>query len=272
MNEEQTMDIQAETIAMAGEPAEPRFKLYPLKHVLWSSVFGGPLAGTWMIAANFKRLGAIKRSYVASAIGGAAVALVMVIGITIGRRFGGMGNLSLGGALGVATHMIAKRYQGTAIEIHSAQGGRFESALKSVGITLLGLVQALLGAGVLVSWLQTTVVVGPGGAHKIILDGMATESDAKRVGAVLTDIGLLRDGQQSQMTLTRERAKWTLSMTVTKEGIKDLDVAEVFGPVAIALRERVFSGSDLFLLVFQSEYGVTVKTCEVTQERRVICR
>jgi hypothetical protein len=263
-------DIQPETTAPAEADTAPAFKLYPIKHVLWTSCLGGPLAGTWMIAANFQRLGAVKKSHLASAIGAAAVGLVVMLSYLIERRFGKAANLSLGGVLGVATFLIAKRLQGSAIEAHENQGGRLEPVWKSVGIMGIGIAQTIIGAAAIVSLLQTTVVVGS--THEIELAGMATESDARRVGAVLTDIGMFPAGQHSNMTLTREPSTWTLTFTSTKAKLETVDLATVFAPAANALRDRVFPGDDRLLLVFANQYGFSLKTCELNKERQLACR
>lgn len=76
-----------------------------------------------MIATNFQRLGAAKKSYLTAAIGAAAVALVVMLSYSIERRFGKVVNLSLVGVLGVATFLIAKRLQGAAVKAHEAEGG-----------------------------------------------------------------------------------------------------------------------------------------------------
>jgi hypothetical protein len=223
-----------------------------------------------MIATNFQRLGAAKKSYLTAAIGAAAVALVVMLSYSIERRFGKVVNLSLVGVLGVATFLIAKRLQGAAVKAHEAEGGRLESRWKSAGIMGLGMAQAMIGAAAVISLLQTTVVIG--GTHEIALAGMATESDARRVGAVLTDAGVLRPGQQSRMMLTKEPSTWTLTFSSTKARIANIDLAAVFEPLANALAGRVFTGGERVLLVFANQYSFTLKTCELGQQHRLTCR
>jgi hypothetical protein len=101
---------------------------------------------------------------------------------------------------------------------------------------------------------------------------MATESDARRVGVVLTDLHMFPAGQHSQMTLTRQPSTWTLAFSSTKAKIETVDLATVFAPAANALRDRVFPGDDRLLLVFANEYGFSLKTCELNKERQLACR
>jgi len=245
-------------------------KLYPLKHILWASVVGGPLAGTWMIATNFRRLGARRKSLAASLLGGSVVALVVILAFALERRFGKTGTLRLGAVLGLAAYYLAKRFQGEAIATHSAQEGPSESAWKSMGVTAFSMILAILGAASLVSFLRPTVVIG--GSHEIELVGMATRSDAIRVGEVLTDIGLLRSGGHASVTLDRQPSSWILTVTVKEGGLENASLVKSFESVASALRSRIFTDNTGLQIVLTADRGFKKKTCDLDEGGRLTCR
>jgi hypothetical protein len=263
MSDEQQLEPVSPAVA---EP--PAYKLYSTRQIGWSSFIGGPLAGTWMIRANFKRLGNVKASHVAAVIGAAAVAVVVVVGYVLERKFGKGGNLSLGVVLGIATQNLAKHYQGRAIAAHENDGGRIESVGKSLGVTVIGLLQTALGAVALLSYLETTVVIG--GTHRITLEGMAEKADAERLGAVLTEFGVFRSGMDTYMALERGRSDWTVSFHVDKETLTSGDLAAIFAPIAKELSARLY-GSGVHL-AFPDEFGFARKRCEFDPRGEFVCR
>lgn len=263
-------DTPTAALTTAPEAPPPAFKLFSVKHILWGSLFGGPLVATLMMAANFKRLGEIKKSRVASLIGAGTVAIVVFLSFYIEKRFGRTGNLSFAGAFGAAARGAAKHYQGSALEAHEGAGGRMESAWKSLGVTVLGMLQTLIGAAVVVGWLQTTVVFG--GSHDIVLEGDATESDARRVGNVLTEVGVFRADQQTEMTLAHRRSTWTLTFTLSKSGAAPSGLASSFAPAGQALREQVFNLGEKLQIEFLKGFGIKIATCDVDGSGGLSCR
>jgi hypothetical protein len=251
--------------AVAAKP--PSYKLYSTNQILWSSLVGGALAGTWMIRTNFKRLGNVNASHVASVIGAAAVGAVIVVSYLLKRSFGTVGSVPLAIGLALATHTLAKQYQGRAIAAHETDGGRIESVGKSVAVAALGVLQTFLGAAALVSCLRTTVIIG--GTHTITLEGTAEKVDAERLGAVLTELGVFRPGIRTALALEREPSEWTVSFNLTNPIPKGVDLAAAFTPIARELRARLF-GARLHL-AFLDEYGLTKTRCQLDSTDELVC-
>jgi hypothetical protein len=249
-------------------PLLPR--LYSLKHIMWASVVGGPLAGTWMVATNFRRLGEGKKSLVTSLIGGSTVALVVVLAFALERSFGKTGTLRLGAVLGISAYLLAKRFQGRAITTHAEQEGPFESPWKSLAVTVVSVVVAIVAAGSLESYLRPTVVVG--GSHEIELGGTATESDAIRVGEVLTEIGMFRYVQHTRMRVAREPSRWIVTVGVKQGSLEDAEVLKSFEAIANALRARAFADNLKLRMVLTTEGGLKTKTCDLGEGGRLTCR
>jgi hypothetical protein len=261
----------AAVVMPEGAPAPeaaPEYKLFALKHIWAVSFIGGPLPGAWMMAANYKRLGQLAKSRLASALGALAIIVVVAVSYAITRKFGQTGNFPIGVSLAIAMRELAKSQQGRAIGEHERRGGLFESGWKSFGITLVGIAQTFFGAAVLLGWLQTSVVVG--GTHKIILDGTATEADGRRMGDILLDIGMLPEGQETEMSLEKERSAWTVTVNVNEGFLDRSDLAEGFEPVAQQLRARAFPDGLRLKLVLAS--GLHKKTCELDDAGHLDCR
>jgi hypothetical protein len=250
------------------ELAPPDYKLYPVKHIWWTAIIGGPLPSAWMMAANYKRLGEPKKSHVASGLGALAIIAAVLIAYVAERKFGGRGGIGLGAVIAGVVRSLANSLQGREIAAHEARGGRLESAWKSVGIMLVGIAETLFGAAVLVGWLQTTVVVG--GTHKITLEGMAEEGDARRMGEVLREAGVLPDGQETEMSLEKSRDEWTVTLNLNEGFLDKPDLAQLFEPVAARLRDRAFPDTLRLKLVLQN--GLRRRTCALSAAGQLACR
>jgi hypothetical protein len=263
---------EAAAVALDGavaavDTATPDFKLYPIKHIWWTAVIGGPLPSAWMMAANYKRLGDVKKSRIAAGVGALVIVAIMALGEALDRQFGG-GGFRFGVVIAIGVRSLATSLQGPAIAAHQERGGRFESAWKSTGIMLVGIAETLFGAAVLVGLLQTTVVIG--GTHKILVDGMASEADARRMGEVLTEAGLLVEGQETEMSLEKTRDAWTVTINVNDGFLEKPDLAELFEPVANQLRERAFP--DVLRLKLVLARGLHRKTCERFASGQLECK
>jgi hypothetical protein len=254
-------------VAQVEEEA-PAYKLYPVKHIWWTAVIGGPLPSAWMLAANYKRLGETKKSHIAAGLGALAIVAMVALGVVLDRKFGGSRHLQLGGVIAIAVRSLAMSLQGTSIAAHEARGGRFESPWKSIGIMLVGIAETFFGAAVLVGWLQASVVVG--GTHKIILEGTATEADARRMGDVLLEIGALPEGKETEMSLEKERTAWIFTINVNEDFLEKPDLVPIFEPVAQQLRARAFPDGLELKLVLAS--GLHRKRCELDPDGHLSCR
>ncbi|MBX3024097.1 hypothetical protein KF840_04220 [bacterium] len=117
--------------------------LYSPRQVVSATMLASPLAGAWLLAANFQRLGdrpARTRSLTWGILGTIAV---FVIAWFLPDRFP---RLLLPLIYGVIMHLAANRLQGPAFAAHLAAGGRRHSSWRVLGIGLLVLGILLLTA------------------------------------------------------------------------------------------------------------------------------
>lgn len=139
------MEIQG-----AGNPSQgnhsirnntPDFKLYSVKGIVIATFFGSALAGGYLIAKNYQRLG--KQSYARWALFYAVLALITTVflgEVLLESVPATMVSIPIFFAMWLA----AKQLQGAAIEQHMQNQGQLESCWKAFGVSLLVAVVILL--------------------------------------------------------------------------------------------------------------------------------
>jgi hypothetical protein len=183
----------------APQYAPPAYRLYDVAAVAIAAFFGGPLAGTVLMASNYRKLGQGNNGVLALILGAAAsVGLVyMALKTTANPAIASV-------VLMVCTGLAAKQLQGEAIKTHVAWGGQLYSKLRAVGIaiaTSLVLGCALIGYLVYTGqWQsfaaqygvgQNTVTIGT--KDQVIYSGTATQADATALGNALKAAGYFQD-------------------------------------------------------------------------------
>jgi hypothetical protein len=183
----------------APQYAPPAYRLYDVAAVAVAAFFGGPLAGTVLMASNYRKLGQGNNGVLALIVGAAAsVGLVyMALKTTANPAIASV-------VLMVVTALAAKQLQGEAIKTHIAWGGQLYSKLRAVGIAI---VTSLVLGGALIGYLvytgqwqsfaaqygvgQNTVTIGS--KDQVIYSGTATQAEATALGNALKGAGYFQD-------------------------------------------------------------------------------
>ena len=183
----------------APQYAPPAYRLYDVAAVTIAAFFGGPLAGTVLMASNYRKLGQGNNGVLALILGAAASlgVIYMALKTTASPAVAEI-------VLMVCTGLAAKQLQGEAIKTHVAWGGQLYSKLRAVGIaiaTSLVLGCALIGYLVYTGqWQsfaaqygvgQNTVTIGT--KDQVIYSGTATQADATALGNALKAAGYFQD-------------------------------------------------------------------------------
>ena len=164
-----------------------------------AAFFGGPLAGTVLIASNYRKLGQGSNGLLALVLGAAASVgvIYMAVKTTANPAIAEV-------VLLVCTVLAAKQLQDDAIKTHVAWGGQLYSKLRAFGVAI---VTALVLGGALVGYLvytgqwqsfaarygvgQTAVTIGT--KDQVIYSGTATQADATALGNALKAAGFFQD-------------------------------------------------------------------------------
>jgi hypothetical protein len=230
-----------EALAVTEEAPAPSYALYSLGQIRWMTFLGGPLAATWMLSHNFRKLGQPRRAKWTWSIGSGVLGLIIGLSIVAEQRLGKLGSFSLAIPLAVAANQIAKQTQGGALEAHQQGGGRRQPLWRAL-LVFVGSA-ALLGIGTAQLDALLTESVSLEGGHQVTVEGYATKADALRVGALLTEVGFLSPSNPIDFTLGRNRKNWTLEFIVRGDAAGDAETISGFEEVARIVRERAFDAA-----------------------------
>ena len=122
-------------------PGPPSGRLYTSGQVAYATFLGAPIAGCWLLAANYRALGnapAAKRALIAGAL---ATVGIFTLAFFLPDNFP---NTVLPIAYTFGLHAYAKQLQGTALAAHFSAGGLRHTHGRAVGIALVFLVLTLV--------------------------------------------------------------------------------------------------------------------------------
>lgn len=192
-------------------PSIPDYKLFDANSVGLATLLGSPIAGSILMALNYRRLKKPEWGASAAVLGLLLTGLLVVAGYFIPQ------SASAGISIGVifAMRAMARTVQGCDIEEHVREGGRKGSAWAAAGI---GFSVSLL-AGVIIFYLfvvrNTKITVGS--RDEVYYSGSATKQDATALGESLKTIGYFKD--RGVAVLLSKEATGTVVSFIVKDGI-----------------------------------------------------
>jgi hypothetical protein len=198
----------------------PAYRLYDVGAVALAAFLGSPLAGTVLMASNYRKLGQGGNGFLALVLGAAASVGEIYIGLT-STKSPAIATL----VLFAATWFAAKELQGHAVQTHVASGGQLFSKWRAVGVACVtslvlggGFVAYLYYTGQLQKFItqaenqqkhaqplqtpaqppqnpsappQNTVTIGT--KDQVLYSGTATANDATALGNALKAAGYFQD-------------------------------------------------------------------------------
>ncbi len=202
----------------AGESAPPvptpAYTLFDSLSVALATFLGTPIAGTILMAVNYRRLQEGGKAAAAVAIGVVATILAIVFGNIIPGAFSTI--IAVGLLLTIRS--CAQSLQGPAVTQHVSQGGTLGSrwAAAGVGIAVLAVLAGGVCAVLMARQLTRGSKVTIGAHDEVIYTSPATKAEAKMVGEKLKSIGYFTD-KGVTVFLSKDQAGPVVSFTV-KEG------------------------------------------------------
>ncbi len=116
-------------------PSTVSQKLYNERAILIATFIGGPLAGGFLLAQNFHAFnepGKASKTWIAT-----IAVLVLLMCTMFVPALDSIPNVVYSFALCMTAHTLAKKFQGSYIALHQANGGQFYSTWRAVGTGLL---------------------------------------------------------------------------------------------------------------------------------------
>lgn len=117
-------------------------KFYNERAVLLATFLGGPLAGAWLMASNFKAMGETVRATRTWVF--AVMALVLVFLLSYIPSLDKIPSLFYSFAFCWTAHFLTRKYQGPQLQLHQENGGQFYTTWRAVGIGLIGMAVVLV--------------------------------------------------------------------------------------------------------------------------------
>jgi hypothetical protein len=217
------MDRSHTPIVRIGQ-AVPR--LFTEKGTAVASAIGGPLAGTYLIAKNFRTLGKEDAARLSLIIGGAfTVALLTTLALLPLSVTERIPYHLIPLAYGIVGYLVVKSLQQQDIDAHLQAGGKKGSWQMIVGSGLVSLVLSLAYFFALVILIPSRQQIFAGVPYKFEKTGATmyydkatiSEPDIKFVGAQLEEMGYFSKDNQLLAGFRKEGDKYTVEMLVDEE-------------------------------------------------------
>ena len=192
----------------------PEYALFDSNAVAIAALFGSPIAGTVLMAANYRRLKNDGSALAAILIGLAVTAAAVALGYLIPQ------GATAGAAIGLlmATRAAAKSMQGPAVEEHVRQGGKLGSRWVAFGVGLAGMALTF-GSVLAVEAQRRGPKVTIGTKDEVYYSGSASKEEARALGAALKSSGYFSD-KGASVFLSRGQGGTIVSFVV-QEGAWD---------------------------------------------------
>jgi hypothetical protein len=121
----------------SGPGERPEYRLYSPGQVAAAAFLSGPFGGFWLLASNYRALGARRQATRTVVWGVAATAVLLPLVLLLPDKFP---NFILPAAYTGAIYQLAKQLQGKSYRQHLARGGAARSNWRVIGISLVWLV------------------------------------------------------------------------------------------------------------------------------------
>ena len=206
----------------------PSLRLYDSTSVLIAAIFGSPLAGTALMALNYRRLGKPSSAKWALLIGILVTAAAIFVGFKFTPPFWISSPIAIG--LVLATKQAAEAYQGGTIATHATTGGRLSSRWAALGVGILGCAAVYVAvlALTLGAAMRSKVIIGT--KDQVYYGGTATKQDAAALGAALKSEGYLRDNGFI-VILVKDTTGATVSFVVDPQKVSQPATIDAFEQV-----------------------------------------
>jgi hypothetical protein len=211
-------------------PTRP-FKLFDSNSVGLATLIGGPVAGSFLMAINYRRLGFMGNAIMTLAVGAIVTGLAIMIGWNIPPSV----TFPLALALLYATKWLAQNLQGPTVKYHLEHGGSLASRWTAFA-SGLGCMAVLFTVGFLATnksgnafAASKSVVIGT--KDEVYYSGSATRQDAETLGNALKTDAYFSD-RGADVLLDKGKDGTSLSFVVQDNFLSQPGILNSFEEVA----------------------------------------
>jgi hypothetical protein len=213
---------------LPGQP--PAYALFDANSVGLATLFGGPVAGSFLMALNYRRLELTGKAVAALTIGVIVTGLAILIGWNLPKNV----TFPLALALLYGIKWMAQALQGPTVKYHVEHGGRLGSKWTALG-SGVGFMAVLLSVAFLtvfksgyVSAASTGVMIGS--KDEVYYSGTATKQDAQSLGDALKTDGYFTD-RGADVFLSKGADGTIVSFVVSKDYLSQPGIMTSFEEV-----------------------------------------
>lgn len=197
-----------------AQPPVPSYTLFDASAVTIATLLGAPVAGTILMAVNYRRLGKEVNAAVAFLIG----LTVTILAIISGNVIPASALYAVPLVLLLSMRSIAQTLQGPAVQQHVSSGGRLGSRWVAFGLGIGSLAILMVGLFILFVIQQVAAPSSPkvtiGTSDVVYYYGSATKEDAQMLGNKLKSIGYFRD-KGTTVSISKDKSGPVVSFAVT---------------------------------------------------------
>jgi hypothetical protein len=220
----------------------PAYRLFSVQAVTIAALFGGPVAGSILMAVNYSRLGKKGQAALTFIVGFVVTAIAIFIGYAIPAN--GTYPIALG--LLILTRFAATSMQGKAIERHVSLGGRLGSKWLAfgLGVAILCVIFLAIFVPAYMSSAHSKVIIGS--KDEVFYTGSATRQEAQSLGDALkkgsyfvdrgTSVFLDKGANGTTISLVVHDGAWDVPGTLATEEEAMREVADSVDGLPIHVR------------------------------------
>lgn len=232
-------------------------RLFSPVNIAVATFFGTALAGSILLALNYRRAGKPRAAFYSVVFGAAiAFAVIAIALFTPDTRVVQTAFTALNIGLCLGLKRFCEIWQGADIAAHRAAGGTVGAGWPTAGIAvgcMVG-VLAVLVAGLLVQWkVKAGDSVEFGDSTVYYKDGV-TEAEAREVGETLEELGWFGGGNAMDIQVRRRGGEIHIAFIVDPAAAAELE--DDFRVLADAVSEDVFGGDPVRIDFADDEFNV----------------
>jgi len=216
--------------------------MYSPGQVALATFVGGPLAGAWLMAVNYKRLAEPAKMRRAIGLGVLGTAAVIALGFAVGNQATWL--LALLPIF--AMRELARALQGAAYSRHVAVGGSRGSSWRAAGVggaslvIYLGVVFGVFAIDLVMTRPSAPVMIG--GTSVFYTDGVP-RAEAEAVGEQLLAIQHLGRDTRRSVEVTRDGDRRVVAFVMKEVAFSDDEVQVAYHLFAEPLSRKVYGGA-----------------------------
>jgi hypothetical protein len=205
----------------------PAYTLFDANSVGLATLFGGPVAGSFLMALNYRRLELTGKAVVALTIGIVVTGLAILIGWNLPKGV----TFPLALALLYGTKWMAQSLQGPTVKYHVEHGGRLGSRWTAFG-SGVGCMAALFAVAFFTVFNSTDASAARNGVvigskDEVYYSGSATKQDAQSLGDALKTSGYFTD-RGADVFLSKGADGTIVSFVVNKDYLSKPGIIDSF--------------------------------------------